>query len=65
MEALVLAQCYIHSDTAPKDDQGRKTLQTAIPDMRIANKLPTRIYVPGSSSDKPLFCMLASQPVFL
>ncbi|KAK1521026.1 hypothetical protein CABS01_05531 [Colletotrichum abscissum] len=65
MEALVLVQCRILLETAPEDDQGRKTLQTAIPDMRIANKLPTRIYVPGSSSDEPPLCMLASQPVFL
>ncbi|KAK1460157.1 hypothetical protein CMEL01_03156 [Colletotrichum melonis] len=65
MEALVLVQCRILLETAPKDDQGRKTLQTPSPDMRIANKLPTRIYVPGSSSDEPLLCMLASQHVFL
>ncbi|UQC75436.1 uncharacterized protein CLUP02_02090 [Colletotrichum lupini] len=34
-------------------------------DMRIANKLSTRIYVPSSSSDEPPLCTLASQPVFL
>ncbi|KAK1658920.1 hypothetical protein BDP55DRAFT_637424 [Colletotrichum godetiae] len=62
MEALALAQCRIHSETAPKDDQGRNALQTATPNMRIANMLPTRIYVPRAppATSRYFACLLPS-----